>query len=1056
MSYETMVAEFKTPTDANHLWCYWDWINDDISKDGITKDLAAMKEVGIGTALIANINPPEKDGKVPLFSEEWRECMVHAVMEGKRLGVDIGFFNCPGWSQSGGPWVKPEMAMRYLVYSETTLQGPGKISRKLLQPRDEFQDVCVLAFPAVVSEFKKLTKDNAAIRVTPEVQDAQHWIDGDYSSAALLDQKKTKEYTIEIQTESPITARSIILYPINQKLKVQCKLYAHINNNDRLIKSFLFDRSNLNTNVGPIANGPVAIALPETKATLFKLVCSDIRGADSGFAEIEITEKAVLEKYIEKQLGKMHSGSRLKWDSYLWEEQPSVPNDQILPVKNSIDISDKMDKDGILKWQVPAGKWTVMRIGMAPTGVKNAPAAPQGKGYEIDKANEALVRYHFEQFIGKRLKEIPPESRSALKYVVADSYETGSQNWTDKFEKRFKKRYGYNPKTYLPVLSGIIVGSVTESERFLWDLRRTVADDVAWEYAGGLRKICNEHNLLLWLENYGHWGFPSEFLMYGGQADLVSGEFWDIGDLGNIECKAASSCAHTYGKSLCFAEAFTSSSPSYTSHPAKLKKRGDLGFTEGINLYVLQVYIHQPDDAKVPGMNAWFGPEFNRHNTWFRQSRHWLDYLRRCQYLLQQGNYVADVCYFIGEDAPKMTGIRSPELPEGYSYDYINAEVILRDLQVQDGRLVLPGKAAYRLMVLPPQQTMRPALVAKLEKLVQQGGAIYGPKPLRSPSLQDYPKCDRQVQTIAGRLWGANYFGGDLNRKYGQGYIFNGLKLQEVLDTLNVDKDCSIADKSVLWTHRTMPGMDIYFLTNQSDRKIEIQPEFRITGLKPQLWDAVTGEVRLLPNYNQTPKGTIIPITLEPAQSLFVVFSNDSAAGVQAGYSENFPTRRILSTVVGPWTVNFDNSIIDVHEKMIFENLTDWSSNENEAIKYYSGTAVYTAEFTLDPIPQGKDIFINLGEVHVMAEVSINGQPAGGTWIYPHVLNVTNLVQAGKNTLKIDVVNPWRNYLIKDQNLPEDQRRAWLTTREKLDKDEAPHPAGLIGPVVLETLDKKE
>jgi len=269
MSYETMVAEFKTPTDANHLWCYWYWINDDISKDGITKDLAAMKEVGIGTALIGNINPPEKDGKVPLFSEEWRECMVHAVMEGKRMGVDIGFFNCPGWSQSGGPWVKPEMAMRYLVYSETTLQGPGKISRKLLQPRDEFQDVCVLAFPAVVSEFKKLTKDNAAIRVTPEVQDAQHWIDGDYSSAALLDQKKTKEYTIEIQTESPITARSIILYPINQKLKVQCKLYAHINNNDRLIKSFLFDRSNLNTNVGPIANGPVAIALPETKATLF-------------------------------------------------------------------------------------------------------------------------------------------------------------------------------------------------------------------------------------------------------------------------------------------------------------------------------------------------------------------------------------------------------------------------------------------------------------------------------------------------------------------------------------------------------------------------------------------------------------------------------------------------------------------------------------------------------------------------------------------------------------------------------------------------------------------
>jgi len=588
----------------------------------------------------------------------------------------------------------------------------------------------------------------------------------------------------------------------------------------------------------------------------------------------------------------------------------------------------------------------------------------------------------------------------------------------------------------------------------LWDMRRAVADDVAYEYVGGLRKISNEIGLQTWLENYGHWGFPGEFLMYGGQSDLVGGEYWNEGTLGNIECKAASSCVHIYGKEKCFAEAFTSGRQAYKRHPEVLKRRGAWSFTEGINQFVLHLYIQQPDDGRVPGMNAWFGTEFNRHNTWFGQSKHWMDYNRRCQHMLQQGAYVADVCYFISENTPKMTGVRDPELPEGYSYDYINAEVIVRDMQVKDGKLVLPSGASYSLMVLPPLDTMRPAVVAKLEELVRQGGAIYGPKPVKSPSMEGYPKCDEQVRVIADGIWGGSYSGGELSVGYGRGRVFNGVDLKDVLNELKVGKDFDLEHGSVLWTHRAMEEMDIYFLSNQSGEKIDIKPRFRVSGLRPQIWDAVTGDVRLLHEYEQAGQGTSVPVTLEPGQSEFVVFTDKSVGDVHGGYGGNFPLRDELMVVDGAWKVAFDNPVIGVKQEESFEALSDWSVNSNDAIKYYSGTAEYSTEFTLESLPVGKDVFINLGKVGVMAEVAVNGKFAGGTWMSPYVLDVTGFVKPGKNSLKIKVVNLWRNYLVKEMNLPKDQQKTWMTVSD-VKKGEALQPSGLLGPVKLETIERK-
>jgi hypothetical protein len=336
----------------------------------------------------------------------------------------------------------------------------------------------------------------------------------------------------------------------------------------------------------------------------------------------------------------------------------------------------------------------------------------------------------------------------------------------------------------------------------LWDLRRLIADRIAYDYVGGLRELSEKNGMRVWLENYGHWGFPSEFLIYGGQTHDIAGEFWVEGTLGNVECRAASSAAHIYGNNRVFAESYTAGGKVYERDPAYLRKRGDWSFTEGINHVLLHLYIHQPYEDKDPGMNAWFGTEFNRKNTWFDQSKTWIDYQRRCMFLLQQGKPVNDVCYFIGEDAPKLAGARNPEIPKGYSYDYINADVLLNRIYVEDGKLMLPDGMSYRMMVMPPLKTITPELLKKIKELVDAGAVILGPKPERSPSLKNFPQADVQVKALADAVWGNEKVEkGD--RAFGKGRVFTGYSLQEVLQKLNIIKDLHAPEeKPLLFTHR--------------------------------------------------------------------------------------------------------------------------------------------------------------------------------------------------------------------------------------------------------------
>ncbi|RKU64547.1 MULTISPECIES: glycosyl hydrolase [Parabacteroides] len=1015
-SFASIEQGFRSIPDSVQTGVYWYWISDNISKEGVERDLEAMKVAGINRAFIGNIGIdgiPYGDHK--LLSSEWWEVLHAALKKATELNIEIGIFNSPGWSQSGGPWVKSSQAMRYLASSDTIVAGPGRMQLTLPSVGKDEQDVCVIAYPALD---KPVAEKSWAINKKS----------GQSSSSVLVFDKEA-------------TVRTLI-YRVNTPFKTTAKLWVKKGGKEELLRQFVIDRSNPALNVGFVPYAPVVISLPETSASQFRLEMSE-EGEAAG--NVTLTSSPMMERYPEKSLAKMFQTPLPMWDDYLWEKQPAVSDASLMVSPDAIKNVTEFSKNGVLDWEVPEGKWVIRRMAMLPTGVTNSPAAPEATGPEIDKMSKKHVAFHFDAFIGDILKRIPEADRKTFKVVVQDSYETGGQNWTDDMISVFKERYGYDPVPYLPVLEGTVVGNPDISDRFLWDLRRLIADRVSYDYVGGLRDVCHQHGLTTWLENYGHWGFPGEFLQYGGQSDEIAGEFWSEGSLGDIENRAASSCGHIYGKRRVWAESFTSGGPAFGRYPYQMKQRGDRFFTEGINSSLLHVYIHQPFEDREPGLDAWFGNEFNRKNTWFSQMDVFTGYLKRCNFMLQRGDYVADVAYFIGEDAPKMTGICTPELPAGYSFDYINGEVLLQRASVEDGRIVLPSGMKYRLLVLPQLETMRPEILQKIKELLQAGACVIGPAPKYSPSLSDYPAADRKVQALASELWGDQT---ESVRTIGKGRLFMpATSLQPVLEALNVKPDMRVnSGTPVLFIHRATDEGDIYFISNQSENPVDINPSFRVAGKLPELWNPLTAEIRLLPEFTCADGVTTVPVRLEGFESSFIIFRKKGTPAKTT--ARNYPVKEVLATVSSPWQVDFEKGKRGPEEAVTFPALQDWTESTDPSIRYFSGKAIYTNRITLDKLPQ-KALYLDLGKVMVMAKVKINGQYVGGVWTTPYRLPVGDFLRKGENLIEVEVVNNWRNRLIGDASLPEKERGTW-TNVNPWNADSPLQSSGLIGPVEIQ------
>ena len=751
------------------------------------------------------------------------------------------------------------------------------------------------------------------------------------------------------------------------------------------------------------------------------------------------------------------------------------PDDKPIPAAQVVDLTARMSPAGHLEWEVPEGRWVIVRTGHRMTGSRLMIAPPEADGLSVDWFSSDGVDLQFENLGKVLLAEVGPLAGKTVKYFCDDSFEDGFPNWTERIIEKFQLYRGYDPRTYLPVLAGYIIGGAEVSDRFLHDYRKTIADCMADGHYGRFAELCHEHGLRVQNEGAG----PSRsgtICMDGlknlGRSDLPMGEFWlglrhdeeggldpslgygvtRLEDGQNKVTKMTASAAHIYGRKTASAEAFTTFRH-WKDSPATLKPAADRAFCEGINRLVIHASTStRPEDGK-PGYEYGAGTHFNPNVTWWNKAGPFLDYLGRCQRLLQEGRFVADVLYYNGDWAPNLVDPKhvDPALGKGFDYDACNAEVLLTRLSVSHGRLVLPDGMSYRLLVLPDRDAMPVAVASKLRDLIKAGATVAGPKPKRDSGLKNHPQCDGQVRAITAEVWGQCDGQKVTQHTFGKGRVFWGVSLREILlaDGVSADFEHSGGEGFVDFIHRSTGDLEIYFLANRNNRREALECTFRVSGRQPEIWDPVTAEIRKAEAFRQKAGRTILPLEFAPHQSLFVVFRKPALfqgrakAGGSRGNGLKLTNERELT---GSWTVRFDPNW-GGPESIEFSRLEDWSKRPEEGIRYYSGTAVYVKRFNLGP-KIGRRLFLDMGRVRDIAEVRLNGRNLGIVWTAPWRVEITEAVKATDNLLEIDVVNLWPNRLIGDAALAQEKRHT--RTNIPFDKNAALLPSGLLGPVCIQ------
>jgi hypothetical protein len=711
-----------------------------------------------------------------------------------------------------------------------------------------------------------------------------------------------------------------------------------------------------------------------------------------------------------------------------------------------VDLTPRLKPDGSLDWMVPDGDWVIVRMGRRVTGASSRPAPESGMGLECDKFDAKALDFHLNQYVGKLLQRIGPRAKEhGLTTLHIDSWEMGSQNWTAAFLNEFKARRGYDARPWLPVYTGRIIQSLEMSERFLWDVRLTSQELVLENHAGAVKAWGRKQGLSLSIEPYDM--DPAGDLDLGAVADVPMAEFWGTSVDSAYSCFEATSIGHVMGRPIVSAEAFTSEG-ALDAYPWSLKNQGDWAFGVGINRFVFHTFAHQAlGDQYKPGMTMGpYGVHWHRNQTWWPMVSAYHLYLTRCSQLLRQGVTVSDVLYLTPEGTPHifqpppsaLEGSGPLADKKGYGFDGCSPKILMARAGVEDGRITFPGGSSYRLMVLPQVDTMTPGLLTKIRDLVQAGATVVGPPPLKSPSLAGYPACDRDVQALAKDLWGsAEAPKTATKRSYGKGVVHWGGELSPaapplqqggektnfpplypaydltaaLLQGMGVKEDFT-ATGPVRYGHRRTAEREIYFVSNRTNNPIKADCRFRVGQGRPQLWDPVTAELRPLAQFERADGLTSIPMEFDAFQSFFVVFGGTDPGPV-AKAAKNFPEMKLLQELPGAWDVAFDPKW-GGPEKITFDGLQDWTARPESGIKYYSGIATYQKSFDLAQMPEGATV-LDLGVVHDMARVTLNGRDLGVVWCAPWRVDVTTAIRSGTNQLEIEVVNRWPNRLIGDR-----------------------------------------
>jgi hypothetical protein len=880
----TLEAAFRQPPPGAHAKTWWHWMNGNITAEGITLDIEAMKRAGIRGFQIFQVGTGIPKGPVDYSSAEHTRLLHHAAKEAERLEMEFDIMNCPGWSSSGGPWITPELSMKQFTWSETLVQGGRRVVAELKQPLTKlgyYRDAFVLTFPALEGESRPWYETLQRARTNAGAVDRGVLIYADPRIGVELrpPDPNTPAFML-LEFSEPFEARSLTAYGV------------------------------------PIPGAPPPSHEHEQTpfwlevsddGTEFRKVC-DLDYGDSGDESVEFPETAsfpaVRAKFyrIVSWYAARITNFRISGAARIphWTRKANftrtpgygadtmeVPQGSIIDPAKVVDVSRNLDTESRLIWDAPEGTWTVLRIGETTTGVQNHPAPDGGWGLEVDKFSTEAYDYHFDHFFGELLEALGPLAAQGLAGGLIDSYETGMQNWTRQFPQEFAKRRGYDLVKYLPAMTGRVVESPEVSERFLWDVRRTCADLMGGNYYGRFADRCRENKLKAYAEPYS--GGPFEELQSGSHLDVPMGEFWVGQGNDNYSVKLGGSIGHVFGKPVVGCESFTGDEvfAKWQNYPYQMKGQGDLMYTQGLNQYIFHRNAMQPHPTALPGMTMGpWGWENDRTNTIHDGLAGWLEYAARSQNMLRQGTLVADLIYYIGVEVPVDTPVYPEQLkptpPEGYYYDVANEEAILTRMKGENGAIVLPDGMSYRVLVLPEDKRLNLDVLRKVRDMVKEGIAVVGPKPQVNPGLTGYPNSDSELRQIADEVWG------DLNgttvtdRTYGKGHVFWGLPMASVLDKLGIKPDCAITSRSgdapINFIHRRVGDAEVYFVANRRRRAEDVVCIFRVKAKQPELWNPETGEIGPLKIYDQAETGIRVPLQLAPAQSVFVVFRSPAPA----------------------------------------------------------------------------------------------------------------------------------------------------------------------------------
>jgi len=1075
---DSLYSGFQNPSESAKPRTWWHWTKGNVKHDGITKDLEWMKRVGIAGFQLADVNfgsGQEVNDKVKFGTDEWYDAVKYAATEAERLDLEMAIFSSPGWSITGGPWVKPEQAMEKLVWSDTLVNGAQTYNGQLPHPpfnNGPFQDLGSKKNPdptfykdVAVFAYKIPESEVEMESLNPKVETSGGKIDG----KILFDRKYNSTVTVKADT---VLDAAWIQYEFNEPYTAE----AFTISGARGIPVGKLLTSNDGKNFTTLVDFPGAqlyrqgsvrtFSIPETSARYFRI---ELTGAPLNPAETiaQNTDKKLNEYSLREAV--LHPQARInRWEEkagfrHLFEyesvQTQELPESYTIQNNDYINLTSKLDNNGNLTWEVPEGKWDILRIGYSLTGAKNRPAVPSGLGYEVDKLSKEYSKEYIKEYIAPIKEKLGSLYGESLSYVLMDSWEAGMQNWTDNMIDEFQKRRGYDLTPYLPALVGRVIISSEVSDRFLWDFRRTLADMFAENHYGVISEYLNKEGIGTYGEASGvSLEILEDALLCKKFMDIPMGEFW-VKDLHPSQMyfediRGAASAAHVYGKKIAAAEAFTGGS--YES-PFTLKKIADYWFCQGINRLVFHTSAHQPLDDK-PG-NVMVGTHLNRNITWSEEAKPLMEYFSRTSYMLQQGDFVADIAYLLKEGAPSSMPIwgdgLTPKPPEGYDYDYINTDVLLNRLSVdKDGNLVLPDGMKYRILILPEIKRMTLPVIEKIETLVISGATVVGPKPIESPSLSGLPEADLEVKKLAESVWGDLDGNSRNHRVYGEGNVFWGWSIEKVLSFLNIPKDIEYSkplDMELHWIHRSTPNNEIYFVVNDSPKMQDLEVRFRVSRKVPELWFPDNG-IRKSVEFFDDNKLTTVNLTLPEFGSAFVVFKNDSDE------IDTYTTNQLVSTIdtlSGTWNVSFPKNL-GAPENITLDKLQSWTAYPDSGVKYFSGTATYTKTFTIPSnyLQDGNKLVLDLGNVRDIANVSVNETQNNICWKAPYTVDVTNVLKEGKNTLNVKVTNQWTNRIVGDSKLDEEHK----ILNEKKDALYffGPLPdleeSGLIGPVTIKAV----